>query len=56
MAGDATEVVNMFKNDLSCTLGLFRIWLRDKGQRCVLTILDSQQSIDPELRVNGRSA
>ena len=27
-----------------------RLWLRDKGQRFVLTTLDSQQSIDPELR------
>ena len=33
-----------------------RLWWRDKGQRFVLTTLDSQQSIDLELRVSGRSA
>ena len=33
-----------------------RLWLRDIGQRFVLTTSDSQQSTDPELRVSGRSA
>ena len=33
-----------------------RLWLRDKGQKFVLTTLDFQQSNDPELRVSGRSA
>ena len=28
----------------------------DKGQRFVLTTLDSQQSIDPEIRITHRSA
>ena len=44
----------MSANQVSTSI--FRLWWRDKGQRFVLTTLDSQHKIDQELRVSDRSA